>query len=195
MQRIAYRAGALLVLLGGLCVAAVQAQEEPRIAILPTQYFSAGSRGAENVTRALEDQFAHNGYRVIPEERARAAFRSMELRPDRHYPDSVAVRFGQELDADLVAYPRLLGVGVPLASGPESARNDEAAAVLHLRVLNVHTGRLIYFRQVSQSFPRDPAAAGDLVLPPAAARSAAAEVTRGYFQRVAGTREEQRQPR
>jgi hypothetical protein len=63
--------------------------------------------------------------------------------------------------------------------------------VLHVRVLNVHTGKNIYFRQIGHEFRADPVTAlNDFTLPEPIAVAAAAEATQNYFQRVAGSREE-----
>jgi hypothetical protein len=177
--------------LGAVAAGPAPAQRTPTVAIMPTQYFSASPAGAAQVTHGLAEEFDRRGYRVMSLGRSRDVFNRMRLSPRRHYPDRVAVRFGRRMGADLVVYPRLLAVGRQLVAargaGDEIA---DPAAVLHLRVLNANTGGALYFRQIAYEFPSDlgPRAR----LPEAVASDAAAEITRPYFQRVAGSREEMR---
>src|SRR6478672_5629258 len=88
------------------------------VALLPAHYFSADAQSAQALTRGLAEQFEAHGYTVVPADRARAAFGSLGLQPNRHYADQVALRFGRKVGADLVVYPRLLALGVPAASLP-----------------------------------------------------------------------------
>jgi hypothetical protein len=168
------------------------AQQRPTIAVMPTQYFSADERSAEHVTQGLREQFEGQGYSVMPQDRSRSTFESMNLSLNTHYADRVALRFGRQMGSDLVAYPRLLAVGLPI---PNVQPGDllEPNAVIHLRVLNVRTGYPIYFRQVAHEFRADaPAVLAEFSLPQPVATATASEVTQMYFQRVAGSRQELR---
>jgi hypothetical protein len=157
---------------------------------MPTQYFSADAQSATNVTQGLAEQFRAQGYRVISMNRARAIWQEMGLRPSGHYPDTVAVRFGRRVGANLVAYPRLLGVGIPAARTATTAGEMPSSAVLLLRVLDTRTGRPIYCRQVGYAFDARRVAMAGSFLPQQAANGAARKVTQSYFIRVAGSREE-----
>jgi hypothetical protein len=96
---------------------------------------------------------------------------------------------------DLVAYPRLLSLGVPASDRvTEEALPNPAATVL-LRVLNVHSGAAIYVRQIRRRVSADRTANGAFRLSPADAGATVAELTQGYFQRVAGSRQEYRRGR
>lgn len=185
----------------GLCAAALlaagigqpgQAQGRPSIAIMPALYFSANEESANRVTRGLAELYERQGYTVIGSSEAEDAFRGLGLQRDQHYPDSTAVQFGRRAGAHLVAYPRLLAVGLPAsnANAPDSLITPEA--VLHLRVLNATTGSNIYFRQVGHEFGADaPTERSEhYTLPQPVATASAAEVTDMYFQRVAGSRQE-----
>jgi hypothetical protein len=195
----------LLVLAAGLTAAA--AQPHPRLAMIPTQYFSADAESAENVTQGLVRQFERQGYDVLSLDRSRATLRRMELDPHRQYSDPVALAFGRRMGADLVAYPRLMAVGVAAfgksgvtgepnrvpASRREVGGSEAAmkgAAVLALRVLNAHTGQPVYFRQVRRSFVGDRPSGQSVTLSPQMADAVAEEATRPYFARVAGSRQE-----
>lgn len=166
-----------------------RAQDRPTVAIMPTQYFSADAGSAERVTRALAEQYERQGYRVMPMDRAQSAFESLGLQPSRHYADRTALSFGRKMGADLVAYPRLLAMGIPAAANPDSPLTPEA--VLHLRVLNVHSRNPIYCRQIGHPLGSDLAsAAEEFRLPAGEATMAANKVTSNYFGRVAGSRQE-----
>jgi hypothetical protein len=104
--------GTLLVLVLAAGLTAAAAQPHPRLAMIPTQYFSADAESAENVTQGLVRQFERQGYDVLSLDRSRATLRRMELDPHRQYSDPVALAFGRRMGADLVAYPRLMAVGV-----------------------------------------------------------------------------------
>ena len=174
----------------------VAAQTKPSIAIMPTSYFSADAQSAENVTQGLIQQFEGQGYRILPMDQAKSTWQSMNLSSTEHHADRVAVRFGRSIGSDLVAYPRLLAVGIPLADGMKGPDSLEPAAVIHLRVLNVHTGAPIFFRQISHEFSTQPAlTAAEFRLPEPVATATAREVTEMYFQRVAGSRQEFRRGR
>jgi len=185
--------GALAAALLGVALAVpAGAQSKPTIAIMPTQYFAAEAESAENLTRGLVRQYEGQGYQVMPMERSRDTFQSMGLSANQHYADRVAVNFGRQMGADLVAYPRLLSVGIPI-SNPDLRKAEllQPAAVAHLRVINVHTGQAIYFRQIAHDFSVDaPQVASDFRLPEPVATATADEVTQMYFQRVAGSRQE-----
>jgi hypothetical protein len=183
--------GALLVLGLGLgLTSSASSQTRPSIAIMPTQYFSADAQSAANVTAGLREQFERQGYTVTDAGRSTSTFESMQLGASTHYPDSVARRFGQTAGADLVAYPRLLAVGLPAATTGDASLL-EPAAVVHLRVINVKTGAPIYFRQIAHEFRADsPGENVAFQLPEPVATASASEVTQMYFARVAGSREE-----
>jgi hypothetical protein len=202
----------LLAVLLTTGLAAVAAEQHPRLAILPTQYFSADAESAENVTQGMIRQFQRQGYDVLPLDRSRATLSRMGLDPHRQYTDSMALEFGRRMGADLVAYPRLMAVGVPAfgkseAAGepnrvPASRREvggSEAAmkgsAVLALRVLNARTGQPVYFRQIRRSFVVEQPSGESVTLSPRMAAMVAEEVTRPFFARVAGSRQEFRRRR
>jgi hypothetical protein len=169
------------------------AQSRPSIAVMPAGYFAADETSANNLTEGLAREFEGKGYTVIGADRAQSTFQSMTLNRNTHYADRVALRFGREMGADLVAYPRLLAVGIPMANGAAvQGTLFEPAAVVHLRVLNVRTGAPIYFRQIGHEFRTDQQVAGDFNLPGPIATAAAGEVTQMYFERVAGSRQETR---
>ena len=182
---LAFLALAIALTLAG----AAAAQRRPSIAIMPAQYFQAGDESAENVTRGLVEQFEAEQYRVIPMDRSRQVFERMGLSPRHNVSDAQILRFGRRLGADLVAHPQLLAVR-PWQSREAPAR---ARAVLYLRVLNARTGSPVYTRQAATTFTA--ASESDTrVLPPAAAADAAAQVSRSYFERVAGSRQELGRP-
>lgn len=184
-------AGALLAfaVAAGLSVPA-GAQQRPTIAIMPASYFSADQESADAITQGLVEQYEAQGYRVIDMSRSRDQYATMNLSRNQHYPDRVAASFGSAIGADLVAYPRLLAMGLPGATTETgSALNPEA--VVHLRVLNVHTRQPIYFRQVGHEFTAGGnEVASEFRLPQPVATAAASDVTSIYFQRVAGSRQE-----
>src|SRR5688500_8670160 len=108
---------ALLTLALGTALASpAAAQDKPSIAIMPTQYFSADAESAKNVTRGLAAQWERQGYSVVAQDRSDSTFQSLGLHSSVHYADRVAARFGRSIGADLVAYPRLLAVGLPVSS-------------------------------------------------------------------------------
>lgn len=167
------------------------AQDRPSIVIMPTQYFSADAESAENVTRGLAAQWERQGYTVIGHDRAQSTFQSLNLGSSQHYADAVARRFGRSIGSDLVAYPRLLAVGLPLSSAA-SGSLMAPEAVLHLRVINVRTGAPIYFRQIGHEFRTDAPVSADarFSLPEPVATATAQEASGQYFERVAGSRQE-----
>jgi hypothetical protein len=181
---------ALTALAMGVVAGPAAAQQRPSIAVMPAQYFSADEGSADALTQGLRAQFEGQGYSVIPEDRTASALQSAGLSRTMHYADRVALQFGRSAGADLVAYPRLLVLGLPLA-GSQPGDLLEPNAVVHLRVLNVRTGAPIYFRQVGHEFRADtPETLAQFRLPEPVAVAAAREVTEMYFQRVAGSREE-----
>jgi hypothetical protein len=178
---------ALAMLFAASCVAAAPARRT--IVVMPAQYFSADAASAERVTEALVQQFEEHGYNVIPMERARATFQAMKLSPTRQYGNQTALQFGRRIGANLVAYPQLLSMGVPAPTARSGEGSAERAATVHLRVLNTQTGKGIYTRQIRHRFEVAPEGE-DRAFPRGEARVAAATVTRGYFERVAGSRQE-----
>jgi hypothetical protein len=181
--------GALLAVGMGLAVTApARAQDRLTVAIMPTSWFSANEASANNVTQGLREQFERQGYNVISMDDTSSRFGSMGLSRNQHYADRTAVQFGKAAKADLVVYPRLLALGIP-AVGSEGSLL-EPAAVVHVRVLNTHSGQPIYFRQIAHEFRTDRAIAGTFDLPQPVATAATGEATGIYFERVAGSREE-----
>jgi hypothetical protein len=138
----------------------------------------------------LVQQFVSQGYSVMPMDRVQSAAQEGGYELSRHYPDQMALRIGRRLNAELVAYPRLLALGIPLAQPVNSDGLLTPAAVVHLRVLNTRTGRPVYFRQVAHELGVAPSIASEFSLPQEVAMAAAQEVTQRYFARVAGSREE-----
>jgi hypothetical protein len=62
--------------------------------------------------------------------------------------------------------------------------------VVHIRVMNVKTGRPIYFNQIAQPYTADqPLQVAEFHLPGAAAQMAADTAMGGFFERVAGSRQ------
>ncbi len=188
----------LAAALGAGMVAPAAAQQKPSIAIMPTQYFSADAESAKNVTAGLAQQFEGQGYKVQGADQSAQTFSSLNLDPSTHYADAVALKFGRSAGTDLVAYPRLLALGLPFATNTTadtSKMSDliQPAAVVLVRVLNVHTGQAIYARQIAHEYLTDAGmrvAASDFHLPEPVAVATATDVTSNYFQRVAGSREE-----
>jgi hypothetical protein len=151
MQLRCFRVEGVLLAVGlaaGLASTAA-AQQQPTIAVLPAQYYSADASSAQAVTQALMARFKAQGYRVMPLQRVRAVTAAMRYRPNRHYTDGQVVGFGRRLGAPLVAYPRLLALGYPAAARGTSNSVPPGAAVLHLRVINTRTRRPVYFRQIA----------------------------------------------
>jgi hypothetical protein len=185
----------ILVLASTLALTvAVRAQDRPTMAIMPTQYFKAGPRSAERMTRSLVERFEAERYDVIPMDRSLRLFQRMRLSHDRPISDATLLQFGRRLGADLVAHPQLLAVRPWQNRGAESTDEPGARAVLYLRVLNTRTGSPLYTRQVAYSFTARASETGELIVPPSAAAGAVAEVSRPYFERVAGSRQEYRAP-
>jgi hypothetical protein len=145
--------GVLLACTLGVGIASPASAQRPSVAVMPSLYFSAEAESADNVTRGIAQQFEGQGYTVVGADQARSAFESAGLNRTTHYADREALRFGRAAGAQLVAYPRLLGVGIPFAGANQGFL--EPAAVILLRVLNVRTGRPIYARQISHEFTAD----------------------------------------
>jgi hypothetical protein len=177
----------------GVMAAATAAPPRPRLAIMPTQYFSADAQSAKLVDNELAYQFGYRGYSVVPMAKSRATFQGMGLQPNRSYSDAVAAKFGRRLGARVVAYPQLLSAALPSVKHAGSAAERDSGAVLFLRVVNAQTGQRLYAREVEAPYP---AAAAIAVAGPAVPRSVASALatrtTNFYFQRVAGSREELR---
>jgi hypothetical protein len=168
---------------------AAMAQQRPSIAVLPAQYYSSDAGSAANLTQALASRFETQGYRVAPVDRIEQAATAGGYDPKRHYSDEQVVAIGRRLGVDLVAYPRVLGVGYA-ATDPKAPDTGRWSTILHLRVLNTGTNKLVYFRQISHEFQGERPESVALVMPPSVATAAAGEVTTIYFERVAGSREE-----
>jgi hypothetical protein len=182
-----------VVLTTGL--SAATAEQRPRLAMVPTQYFSADAESAENVTQGLIRQFERQGYGILSVDRSRATLSRMGLAPRRQYSDPVILDFARRMGADLVAYPRLMAVGVPAFGKGGATGEPNPSAVLALRVLNARTGQPVYFRQVRHSFAEDRPPGQRVTLSPQMADQVAEDAARPYFARVAGSRQEFRRGR
>jgi hypothetical protein len=177
---------ALAALTLGVALASPVHAQGKSIAVMPTLYFSADPASADNVTNGLVQQFEGQGYSVTPMDKSKSAFQAAGLQPSRHYADSEAIKFGRSVGSQLVAYPRLLAVGVPYAGEGAFAQPN---AVILLRVVNVRTGRAIYARQIGHEFRADPPAPGEtFTLPQPVATATAEAVLQQYFQRIKGSR-------
>ena len=146
------------------------------------------------MTRSLVDRFEAERYDVIPMDRSVRLFQRMRLSHDRPISDATLVQFGRRLGADLVARAQLLAVRPWQNHGAEPTDEASARAVLYLHVLNARTGSPLYTRQVAYPFTARASDTGELIVPPSAAAEAVAEVSRPYFERVAGSRQEYRAP-
>src|SRR3954462_8586850 len=106
--------GALLALAlaGSLAGPASAAQKRPSIVIMPTQFFAADAESAKNITSGLVELYKNQNYTIVDADAGTLA----SVRPDTHYPDKKAIEFGKMAKADLVAYPRLLALGIPAAN-------------------------------------------------------------------------------
>src|SRR4051812_41056947 len=104
----------LMAALAVMLASAAAAQRRPSVAIMPAQYFKADADSAENLTRALAQQFESERYTTIPLDRSERLFHSMGLSPTMPISDNRLRQFGRRLGADLVARPQLMGVGLPL---------------------------------------------------------------------------------
>jgi hypothetical protein len=189
----------LSIVIGSILPSLVAAQERPTIVFTPTQYFNADAESAENVTRALIAEFSRQRYTVIPMERSREAFAAAGLEERRDIGDPQLIPFGRSLNADLVAHPQLLAAGLPGAAPAGSAAAYRPGAVIHLRILNARTGKHLFTRQIRYEFDGSLTEAGASTVrtasvPPPVATGAVGEITRLYFERVAGSRQEIGQP-
>lgn len=161
-----------------------------RVAVMPAQYFSADAESAQRLTESLRQEFASKGWQLVPPAEVQNAWNSLGLQNGQHYPDRKAIELGRQVNANLVVYPRLLALGIPVANAAPGETNLPPAAVVHLRVLNVPRARPIYFNQIAQQFPSDqPVTVAAFRLPAAAAQLASTNALVGFFQRVAGSRE------
>lgn len=189
MRQRTHRTLMVLALGLGLSTAAA-AQQRPTIAFMPTQYFSANEQSAENVTQSLVQQFGSRGYRVVPMERARQTFQEMGFSLTRDIGDREILQFGRRIGADLVGHPQLLAMGIPMAGDIAASGGFTPHAVLYLRVLNTQTGKALYTRQVGQEIPEKRPLGSGFTLSESTATAVADKVSRGYFERVAGSRQE-----
>jgi len=182
-----FRACGILLALAATATLVVpaSAQRKPSIAVMPAGYFAADAESAAALTRGLTEQYERQGYSVV---QGRG-----DVAQQTHHPDRTALEFGRAAGADLVAYPRLLAVGIPAANNETAGTIMEPNAVVHLRVLNVHTGQVIYFRQIAHEFRSDrPTDVAAFSIPQPIATAAATEASGMYFERVAGSRQETR---
>ena len=178
-----------LPLLAGLAAPGFAAPARKTVVVLPAGYFSADQTSANRVTKGLRGAFQNQGYRVVEPERASVAAANSGINRRQHYSDREVLRVGRRLGADLVAYPRVLALGL----GVNARGEDEPApeAVVLLRVIDVRTGRAVYARQVGEEADLEQSGRR-LVLEQGAASATASAAARPYFQRVAGTRQETR---
>lgn len=188
-----FNSSLLALALGITLASAAAAQQRPQIAIMPAQYFSATAEDAAAVTKALVAQFEKAGYTVVPMERSTSTFQELGLSLTSDIGDPQILRFGRRINADLVAHPQLMAVGIPASMGA-GATPSSAEAVLYLRVVNTRTGKGLFTRQIGYDFTAERTAGTPFVLPEAVAMAAATEVSQMYFQRVAGSRQELGRP-
>lgn len=179
--------GVVLACALGAGLATPAAAQSKSVAVLPTLYFSAEPQSADNISTSIVSQFEGQGYTVQPLDKSRDTAQSQGIQPSRHYADSVALKFGRAMGAELVVYPRLLAVGIPYANAATGAFAEPTAVIL-LRVVNVRTGRAIYARQIGHEFRADPPSSTTFVLPQPVADATATEVLTEYFQRIKGSR-------
>src|SRR5262249_55804655 len=86
------------------------------VAIVPAQYFDADEGSAAALTESIRQDFSSKGWTVMPEDQVTSAWQSMGLRNGVHYPDRQIIALGRQLKADLIVYPRLLVLGIPVPS-------------------------------------------------------------------------------
>jgi len=191
-----YQRGILMTCILGLSIAAsAVAQQQPKVAIIPTQYFSADEPSADNVTQALAQEFQRRGYNVISTERGMTAFQELGLNRSRDIGDREALRFGRRTGADLVVHPQLLAVGIQAVRGSAIMTGAPPSAVLYLRVLNARSGKGIYTRQIAYDLTSERPFESESLVGSQVASGAVSEVSRNYFERVAGSRQEFRRRR
>jgi hypothetical protein len=160
------------------------------VAVIPAQYFSADADSAGKLTDAVRQDFSSKGWNVLPQDTVRTAWDGMGLKNGVHYPDRTAIELGQKLSADLVVYPRLLALGIPIPASNAIPSTLQPAAVVHIRVMNVKRNRAIYFNQIAQEYTLgEPFTVAQFQLPGAVAQQASSKALVGFFERVAGTRE------
>lgn len=181
----------LLTLALGIALASsAAAQQRPTIAIMPTQYFSANAESAERVTQGLVEQFQRERYNVVPMERSRAVFDELGFSLTTDIGDPQIMQFARRINADIVAHPQLMAMGIPLSRAAAGADPFLRQAVVYLRVLNGRSGRALYTRQIGYDITAEFPVGEPFALPQPVATAAAGEVTQRYFERVAGSREE-----
>jgi hypothetical protein len=196
-----YRPIVLLGLLaaGALLAASASAKQAPppapggqnlTVAVIPAQYFSADAESAANLTEGIRQDFTSKGWNVLPTETVKSAWDAMGMKNGVHYPDKTAIELGQKVNADLVVYPRLLALGIPIPMERTGEPGLKPAAVVHLRVMNVKRNRSIYFNQIAQEYTvGEPIQVASFQLPSAVAQTASTQVLAGFFERVAGSRQ------
>ena len=158
------------------------------VAVIPAQWYSADAESAQRLTEGIRNDFVARGWDLVPEETVRNAAQTMGLKNGIHYPDETIMRLGRSLHVNLVVYPRLLALGVPVAAATPDVRLIDPAAVVHVRVLDVTRKRALYCNQIAHEFNGDGMV--DLrafALPAPECRAAATEALGGFFTpRVAG---------
>jgi hypothetical protein len=157
------------------------------VAVIPAQWFSADAESAERLTEGVRKDFAGRGWRVLPETAVQNAAGAMGLKNGVHYTDGAIIRLGRKVHADLVVYPRLLAMGLPVAA-TDTGYNPQPAAVVHVRVLDVTGRRSLYCNQIAHPISGDGAAGLEgFALSPSEGRVAATQALGGFFTpRLAG---------
>jgi hypothetical protein len=186
MQRLA---PLLLVVLAAACSpregdarAALGGTRRLSVAVLPAGYFSADAVSAERVSEAMRRQFVDRGWRVLPPETVADECRSAGLDNEKHQTDAAILAVGRRLHVDRIVYPRLLALGAPLTDARSADPGRPPQAVVHVRILDVRRGRVVYFTQIGQPFRLPQVVAlAQLRLPPAVAQAAAARALNRYF--------------
>ncbi len=155
------------------------------VAILPAQAFSADAESAARLTDGVRHGFAARGWKVIAPERVAEAWRALGMQDRVHYTDTAILRVGRKLGVDLVVYPRLLVLGLPVATALKAggARQPWApSAVVHVRVLDGRQGRPLFHNQVEHAYrTAETADAGSFRLPESDGRRAAARLLARFF--------------
>jgi hypothetical protein len=101
--------------------AAAPASQTITVAIMPAQYFSADAESAQRVTEGIRQDFTSKGFNVLPQDQVMTAWNALGLRNGVHYPDRTAIELGRRVNADLVVYPRLLALGLPINTAPDTS--------------------------------------------------------------------------
>src|SRR4051794_5207330 len=158
------------------------------VAVIPAQWFTADAESAQRLTEGIRRDFASRGWRVLSDTTVQTAAGAMGLKNGVHYPDAAILHLGRTLHADVVVYPRLLTMGLPVTALSAQARIMDPAAVLHVRVLDVTRKQAVYCNQVAHPFNGDGAASvKGFALSASESRVAAARALGGFFTpRVAG---------